>query len=139
MKDCNADSASDSPRPVTDWENKEVNFMASACDSLHERDMTKVRELRGRPRDYIASLPSEPIEATAAIWKLLSDEMDEGLRKAQHALILVEEALRQCDVDGYPSLQDALAWAAMEASDEVGAFIKLRDKAQDICAKVRDA
>lgn len=134
----NTQESAEEFRPVSAYDNARTFGLALCCDAVHADKLEEIDDLRDRHAAYLNSLPGDPLEGVKVIEKLVGDEPDEGLGVAQHALVLIEEVVRNVELDGYPGLQKAIAWLASAGADAVRPVIERNNKASDICNKIRE-
>ena len=132
-------NCSNTPRPVQDWENKDVKGMALCCDSLFDEYLEKVTKLREQQAAYEDSLPTKVDDAFRGINKALPcldgiGEQDYGLRAAlriYNMLFSKGEPLDDTDID-------ALYWLNCQTEDALYRIERGNTRARDIALKQID-
>ncbi len=109
----------EAPRPIQDWENREVKDQALIGKDLLEARIARTTELRQRQEAYDASLPKDPIEALDEINMKLKELYD--LSRPEYATRAALEIIHQLAthhaLDDSEALSDALFWLTNEALD----------------------
>ena len=134
-----SNSATKTPRPVTDWENAAVSMHALCCQSLWEDHKRDVEQLRERQARYEESLPTEPDEAFQALRRLMhpdGDEYPDGFTDALHLVAAVEELARNGDLDVIPT-RKSLVYLAEKAVECLNGTRNSLDRIGDILSASR--
>lgn len=115
--------------PVTTWENEKAKGYALCAESLFRGHVEKVQALRDRQAEYLASLPTDPLEVLKAALKVLhpdAEEYPDGVEEALHLAYALKammadesvgEAGRTRDAAIY--LADRIAYAMHRATDQL--------------------
>lgn len=106
----------ETPKPIQDWENRQVNGAALAGKSVHDDRVAKVAELRKRQEAYQASLPKKPLEALEEIKRTLKDprELSEPQYAVRAALEIIHQLATHDALDDSDQMKEAIYWLTGE-------------------------
>lgn len=128
--------------PVSDYENRRVHGEALCDTEILKDHMQKVEELREQHKGYIDNLPSEPGAAFHEALKTMhpdSQQYPDGFEEALHLSQLIEEVLRQSDLDKDCALQEATAFAAMRCAEGLVRVQNAMDHISQVLSKAHRA
>ncbi|SFB82092.1 hypothetical protein [Tropicimonas isoalkanivorans] len=128
----------EAPRPVADWENREVRGDVIVTKSLYDHRAAKVAKLRQRQEAYEASLPKKKGAALREIADLMGGlvgDLDEEAY-AVHATLELLGAMASGEVftDGAVDT-DVLYWLVSRAREGLADIERKTRRAKDIAAQ----
>lgn len=105
----------DTPHPVSLWENEQVKGLALCVDSLFCQHIKDVKKLRGRQAAYMNSLPVEPLDVICAGLRIMhppNENYPEGFEEALHLSHGIEALIDNASIDDVGPVRDAATFLA---------------------------
>ena len=103
----------DTPRPVTDRENRRVKGLALVCDGIFRDTVAEAEALRARQAAYRAAIPTDPAakcKAARDLWKDDDLYSTGGIAEAQAIALALEAMVARCDPENVPEEREAMRW-----------------------------
>lgn len=105
--------------PVSTFENEDAKGMAICAQKVFEDELAKVRHLRARQSDYLASLPTDAAGCLSAALSVLhpqGENLPKGLENSLHLSFALAPMIRQLQTEGPGPMRDALLYIADEVN-----------------------